>query len=293
MATYEELIKQGYQMSDQAKSYQNMLNSTMANKPADYVSQYDTQLNGLYDQIANRKFSYDLAGDSLYQQYKNQYTNLGKRAMQDTMGQAAALTGGYGNTYAQTAGQQQYNNYLMQMQNIIPELQRNARANFDADTAALKDQYGMLNDRENQAYSRWQDTLRNWQADVDMYNSLFSNERTFDYGLYSDALANAQWQKEFDESVRQFNLNYAKSSAGSSRTYNPGNDDDDGSDGSLTNDQMTAVVNAIESLRNSYMSNEQIKQTILSAKNGMWTQDAKDYAMNVLDGVYQKKATIK
>lgn len=293
MATYEELIKQGYQMSDQAKSYQNMLNSTMANKPADYVSQYDTQLNGLYDQIANRKFSYDLAGDSLYQQYKNQYTNLGKRAMQDTMGQAAALTGGYGNTYAQTAGQQQYNNYLMQMQNIIPELQRNARANFDADTAALKDQYGMLNDRENQAYSRWQDTLRNWQADVDMYNSLFSNERTFDYGQYADALANAQWQKEFDESVRQFNLNYAKSSAGSNRTYNPGGDDDDGSDGKMTYTQMNDVKDAIESLRRSYMSNDQIKQTILASNSAFWTKDAKDYAMNVIDGVYQQKATIK
>ena len=60
----------------------------------------------------NRKeFSYDLNGDMLYQQMKDQYQVLGKTAMQDTMGEAAALTGGYGNTYAQSVGQQTYDEY--------------------------------------------------------------------------------------------------------------------------------------------------------------------------------------
>ena len=45
-------------------------------------------------------FQYDVNADALYQQYKDRYVELGKDAMEDTMGQAAALTGGYGSSYA-------------------------------------------------------------------------------------------------------------------------------------------------------------------------------------------------
>jgi hypothetical protein len=52
---------------------------------------YDKAMN----EILNRKdFSYDLNGDMLYQQYKDNYINQGKMAMMDTMGQASAMTGG-------------------------------------------------------------------------------------------------------------------------------------------------------------------------------------------------------
>ena len=51
------------------------------------------------DAYMNRPdFQYDANGDALYRHYKDQYTELGKRAMQDTMGQAAALTGGDGSS---------------------------------------------------------------------------------------------------------------------------------------------------------------------------------------------------
>lgn len=88
--------------------------------------------DGYYDQYMNREpFRYDLTQDPLYQQYKEQFMSQGKLAMQDTMAQAAALTGGYGNSYAQTAGQQMYDRYLGQINDIVPELY-------------------------NAAYSRWQ-----------------------------------------------------------------------------------------------------------------------------------------
>ena len=45
-------------------------------------------------------FQYDVDADALYQQYKDRYVELGKTAMQDTMGKAVALTGGYGSSYA-------------------------------------------------------------------------------------------------------------------------------------------------------------------------------------------------
>ena len=60
--------------------------------------------------------------ENSYQQYKDHYTQLGKKAMQDTMGQAAALTGGYGSSYTQNVGQQAYISYMQQLGDVVPGL---------------------------------------------------------------------------------------------------------------------------------------------------------------------------
>lgn len=44
----------------------------------------------------------------------------------DTMGQAAALTGGYGNSYAQSAGNQTYQQYLTALNDQVPSLYQQA-----------------------------------------------------------------------------------------------------------------------------------------------------------------------
>ena len=52
----------------------------------EYMKWRDQQ-NALYEQIMNRDpFEYNAEADPLYQQYKTQYTALGKNAMRDTMG---------------------------------------------------------------------------------------------------------------------------------------------------------------------------------------------------------------
>jgi len=84
--------------------------------------QYTAQANALYQQLMARgPFQYDLQGDMFYRQYADQYTDLGKLAMQDAMGTAAGLTGGYGNSYAEQVGQQAYQQYLTQLNAMIPE----------------------------------------------------------------------------------------------------------------------------------------------------------------------------
>lgn len=83
---------------------------------------YIEEANSLYDQLMNRgPFRYDLQGDMLYRQYADQYTQLGKQAMMDTMGTASGLTGGYGNSYAQLVGNQAYQQYLTQLNSMIPD----------------------------------------------------------------------------------------------------------------------------------------------------------------------------
>lgn len=65
-------------------------------------------------------FSYNPNTDAMYQSYLATMQNLGQRAMKDTMGQASALTGGYGSSYAQNAGGNAYNQYLESAGQAMP-----------------------------------------------------------------------------------------------------------------------------------------------------------------------------
>lgn len=140
-----------------------------------YTPQYDTQINDLFGKLLNRdKFSYNTAEDPLYQQYKEQYTNQGKLAMQDTMGQAAALTGGYGSSYGQAVGQQQYDAYLQKLNEVVPELYQQAYSQYQDEGDELRNQYNMYltkdaQDRENAQtyYSMMQDNYNKTQAAQD------------------------------------------------------------------------------------------------------------------------------
>lgn len=126
--------------------------------PAGYQSQYKDQIQGLYDQIANRKdFTYDVNADAMYQQLKDQYVQGGRMAMMDTMGQAQAMTGGYGNSYAQGVGQQAYQGYLQGLNDQVPNLYQMALNRYIQQGDQLTDQYSMLTSQEAQDYSRWQD----------------------------------------------------------------------------------------------------------------------------------------
>lgn len=110
-----------------------------------YGGNYDDAISDTYQQIQNRPaFSYDVDGDALYQQYKDRYTQNAKLAMKDTMGQAAALTGGYGNSYAQGVGQQRYDETMRGLTDMIPQLEGRAYERWQAEGNALQNRLGML-----------------------------------------------------------------------------------------------------------------------------------------------------
>lgn len=122
-----------------------------------YTPQYDTQINELFNKLLNREsFSYDAETDPLYKLYREQYINQGRLAMQDTMGQAAALTGGYGSSYSQAVGQQQYDAYLQKLNGVVPELYQLAYSRYQDEGDKLKDQYNMYMAKDAQDYDRAQ-----------------------------------------------------------------------------------------------------------------------------------------
>jgi hypothetical protein len=190
-----------YTDSESVTNAKNLASQNQALKPADW----DTDLMSkgkleAYDKWANRPdFSYDVNGDALYQQYKDQYINQGRMAMMDTMGQAAAMTGGYGNSYAASVGNQAYQGYLQKLNEVVPDLYNMAYNMYQQEGEDLKYAYDVARDEYNTKYGEWADKLGFWQSeqsrlDTNAYNeanldrSMWESDRSHYTGLYNTAL---------------------------------------------------------------------------------------------------------
>lgn len=165
-----------------------------------YAGTFDQQLKDLYDQISGRpKFEYDVNADPLYQQYKDNYIQQGKLAMRDTMGRAAALTGGYGSSYGQAVGQQAYDASLKDLAAVIPELYGLARDNYQDEGNDLLKLYGLVGDQRDTEYKRFRDDLGDWESERDYqrqvekeeYNRRIAEEQTA-YNRQQDKLKQQQ-----------------------------------------------------------------------------------------------------
>lgn len=271
--TYDDFSYDDYKESDTVSQAYAALQQQLAAKPGEYQSTWEGQLNDVIDRILNREdFSYDVNSDALYQQYKDQYTTLGKLAMQDTMGQAAAMTGGYGSSYASTAGNQAYQSYLTQLNEVVPELYGMALDKYNQEGQELYNQYGLLVDQENQDYGRYQDKYNEWLSETDYLAGRYDSERSYDYSKYTDdrdfaygtyaddksyaydeyrnAIADEQWQKEFDadqDYIAWQKEQYEKESEGTTYSYS-GTDSTTGqsyNNGSLSNAQIKELQAAL------------------------------------------------
>lgn len=169
------------------------------NRPGAYQSNWQGTINSLMDKIVNQKdFSYDFNADPLYQQYKDQYTQLGKQAAMDTQANAATLTGGFGNSYAATAATQANQQYLTQLNNVIPQLYSLAMDKYQMDTDKLYNQFSAVGSQEDREYGQYRDTVTDWKDDRGYY-----------YNKYNDSIGNDQFIANYNQSEDQFNQNMA------------------------------------------------------------------------------------
>lgn len=210
-AAYKNLQNtQAYKEGASVQAARDQLQNTLTNKPGPYQGQWDAQLNATYDQIMNRDpFSYNVNADALYQQYKDQYTQQGRNAMQDTMAQASAMTGGYGNSYAQTAGQQAYNTYLQQLNNVIPSLYDRAYQRYQDEGNNMLQRYNLVKGRDDTDYGRYRDTMSDYYANREFDYNRYNNERNFDYGQFSDqrAFNYDLWNTLYGNDLNLYNAN--------------------------------------------------------------------------------------
>ena len=146
----------------------------------EFSSSYDDQITELYNKIVSREaFKYDPMSDSLYGQYREQYTQMGRMAMRDSMGKAAALTGGYGSSYAQKVGQQEYDEYLQKLGEVMPELYAAAYQRYKDQGEALESQYQRLTKLEGQEYDRYRDQVEDvkYQQGMEANRDKAENDR--------------------------------------------------------------------------------------------------------------------
>ena len=169
-----------------------------------YKDSFSGQLQDLYNQIVNRdKFSYDVNSDALYQQYKDQYVQQGKMAMQDTMGQAAALTGGYGSSYAQGVGQQAYQGYLQQLNDRVPELYDRALAQYNQEGQNMLNQYAMLGDMADDEYMKYRDSMTDYYNRLDMARQDVETAYNRGYTSNRDAIGDARYDYEVQHALER------------------------------------------------------------------------------------------
>ncbi len=190
-------LERGYQPSEDVAAARAYRDSVAVMQPEDYTSGFEARLQELYDQIAGREaFSYDPEEDEMYKRYARLYAAQGAAAMEDTMGQAAALTGGYGSSYAQAVGQQAYDRYLGELASLVPELRQAALAEYTQVGKALTDRYGLLRQQESAAYDRWQDTVAQWQKALAQAQSEYDDMAAQDAKSYQTMLKHYQDKAE-------------------------------------------------------------------------------------------------
>ena len=186
--------------SQQTTNFLNQYNSLQG--PGDFSFSKQQGMDDIWNQIQNReKFSYDVNGDALYQQYKDQYVNQGKMAMMDTMGQAAAMTGGYGNSYAQSVGQQAMQGHLQQLTDKIPELYSLAMSKYQMEGDELLNKYGLYTDQFNREYGMHRDSVADYNTERGHLADMWSTSHAMDMDSY-----NANFNKALAE-VESYNSN--------------------------------------------------------------------------------------
>ena len=201
---------------------------TKYNSVGDWKYGKEDQYSKALDALTNRKaFSYDLNGDALYQQYKDNYIQQGKMAMQDAMGQAAAMTGGYGNSYAATVGNQAYQGYLQGLNDKVPELYQLAMQRYNMEGDNLKAAYDVLKGDRDSDYGMFMDNKTMLQNDVQLLSNLYDaaykreqtnynntlssnndnywNEYNTGYKAEQDSIANQLAQDQYKLSERSVN----------------------------------------------------------------------------------------
>lgn len=176
--------------SDGSQYLPNQRKFSYEDAPA-YVSKYQNKIDELTQAILGREeFSYDPEKDPTFQQYRESYTKNGQRAMQDTVGQVAARTGGLASSYAGVAGQQTYDNYMSALADKIPELRQLA--------------YSMYQDEGNTQRANVEMLMALEQGDYNKYLNLlgqYNTDRNFNYGVFQDEITNQHYNDQWDYQV--------------------------------------------------------------------------------------------
>ena len=140
-------------------------------------SQWDDLLNQVANELATMNYEDWTKGDQ-YKALAERYGNEGQMSMQNVLGQIASRTGGLASSYATTAAQQQYNQFMSQLEDV-------ARQMYSSDRSDLLDKANMYRQLGQDDYDKYLDDLGQWNTD-----------RNFQYGVYRDSVEDQRYADE-------------------------------------------------------------------------------------------------
>ncbi len=156
------------------------------NKPGEYAGTWADVLNQKVTNYINQDpYSYKSQNDASYQAAKDQYTKTGQQAMKDTMAQASALTGGYGNTYAQSVGQQQYNAQMDNLSQKAIEYEQQAYNRYVSDREQQLNTINALQNLDNTEYSRNRDAINDYNTFLNYLQNKYTTLKSVDDDTFS------------------------------------------------------------------------------------------------------------
>ena len=172
---------------------------------------YGQQITDAANAYTNRAgFSYDPNTDQTFQDYAAAMKKNGALAMEDTVGKAASMTGGYGNSYAETVGQQVYDNYMDTIHEKGLEFRKQALNEHNAEGDRMRDNLSVLlglQENENSNYLTGVELADKEKAE------LAADEAAENEKAYAIAQATGQWDDYYrnvlgmtDEQIQQANL---------------------------------------------------------------------------------------
>lgn len=164
-------------------------------QPGAYQGTYQQQIGQTMNNLLQQQpFNYDVNTDALYQQIKDNYVRQGRQAMMDTQGAAAALTGGYGNSYGALAGQQAYQESLGNLSNQIPELYQLAYNRYLGNENSQRQNLAALQGLDESEYQRYQYDTQQYESRLaDAYAKYKASQRRGGGGGTKDPRKDAEW----------------------------------------------------------------------------------------------------
>lgn len=185
--------------SAKTKKYEEDYYAQLNKHPGEFSSEYTPKKEEALNTYLNRKpFEYNADTDRNYNIYKRNYETAGKKAMKDTVGQATTLTGGYGNSYAQMAGQQVYNDYMAELESQLPQFEAAAYDRYNQEGNKLLNYYEILRSAEGDDYSKHLDKKDEYNIELARLKGLWDESYNKDYTEYRDTVEDTKYREQFD-----------------------------------------------------------------------------------------------
>lgn len=183
-SAYLEWLSQSMATQQQLNQYDAQLQGMIGSAPEYMPSEWEQTRDALAKAALEMNYGDWLKSDQ-YSALAGRYGQQGDMAMRDILAQMSARTGGLASSFAQTAAQQQYNQYMSQLEQAAREMYAGERS----DALQNAQLAGEFSDKD---YNRYLDRL-----------AQYNNDRSFGFDILSQVLQNSRYDREWQNSLEQ------------------------------------------------------------------------------------------